>query len=57
VKIDGQIINVAYGDTGHYVSLSVPNGVTDTKLLEAVVKRLDIELATGKFDSMFGRSP
>jgi hypothetical protein len=55
VKIDGQIINVAYGDTGHYVSLSIPNGVTDTKLLDGIAKRLDAELATGKFDSMFGR--
>ena len=55
VKIGGEIINVAYGDTGHYVSLSVPDSVKDTKLLDAIAKRLDAELATGKFDSMFGR--
>ena len=55
VKIDGEIINVAYGETGHYVSLSVPDSVTDTKLLDAVAKRLDVELATGKYDSLFGR--
>jgi hypothetical protein len=35
--------------------LSIPNGVTDTKLLDGIAKRLDAELATGKFDSMFGR--
>ena len=55
VKIEGEIINVAYGETGHYVSLSVPDSVKDTKLLDAVAKRLDVELATGKYDSLFGR--
>jgi hypothetical protein len=55
VKINGEIINVAYGETGHYVSLSVPDSVKDTKLLDAVAKRLDVELATGKYDSLFGR--
>jgi hypothetical protein len=46
---------VAYGETGHYVSLSVPDSVKDTKLLDAVAKRLDVELATGQYDSLFGR--
>jgi hypothetical protein len=55
VKIDGQTINVAYGDSGHYVTVSVPTGTTDTKLLETVAKRIDAELATGKFDAFFGR--
>jgi hypothetical protein len=55
VKIDGQIINVAYGETGHYVSLSLPDSVKDTRLLDAIAKRLDAALATGKYDSMFGR--
>ena len=55
VKIDGEIINVAYGETGHYVSLSVPDSVKDTKLLDTIAKRLDVELATGKYDSLFGR--
>ena len=55
VKIDGEIVNVAYGDTGHYVSLSLPDSVKDTKLLDAIAKRLDVELATGRLDSMFGR--
>ena len=55
VKIDGEIINVAYGSTGHYVSLSLPDSVKDTKLLDTVAKRLDVELATGKYDSLFGR--
>ena len=55
VKIDGEIINVAYGETSHYVSLSLPDSVKDTKLLDAVAKRIDVELATGKYDSLFGR--
>ena len=55
VRIDGEIINVAYGDTGHYVSLSLPDSVKDTKLLDKIAKRLDVELATGRYDSMFGR--
>jgi len=55
VKIDGQTINVAYGESSHYVTVSVPTGTTDTKLLETVAKRIDAELATGKLDTLFGR--
>jgi hypothetical protein len=55
VKIDGQIINVAYGSTGNFVAVSVPYGVTDRRLLETIAKRLDVELATGKYDSLFGK--
>jgi hypothetical protein len=55
VKIDGQTINVAYGQSGNYVAVSVPNGVTDKRLLEAIAKRFDAELATGKYDSLFGK--
>ena len=53
--LGGEVVNVAYGDTGHYVSLSLPDSVKDTKLLDTIAKRLDAELATGKYDSMFGR--
>ena len=46
-----QVINVAYGDSGHYVSrIRFRDGVTDTKLLETIANRLDVELATGKYD-------
>jgi hypothetical protein len=55
VKIGAQIIQVAYNDTGDYVSISVPTGVTDTTLLDAIAKRVDAVLATGKYDSMFGK--
>jgi len=43
------------GRHGHYVSFSAPDSVKDTKLLEAVAKRLDVELATGTYDSLFGK--
>ena len=55
VKIDGQVINVAYGQTGNYVAVSVPHGVTDRTLLETIAKRFDAELATGKYDPLFGK--
>jgi hypothetical protein len=55
VKIDGQVINVAYGSTGNYVAVSVPHGVTDRTLLETIAKRFDAELATGKYDALFGK--
>ena len=55
VSIDGQTINVAFGGSGNYVSVSLPSGATDRKLLETVVRRLDEVMATGKYDSMFGK--
>ena len=55
VKIDGQVVNVAYGESAHYVAVSLPSGGTDTKLLETVVHHIDEVLATGKYDAMFGR--
>ena len=55
VKIDGQIINVAYGESGHYVAVSLPRDATDRKLLETVAHRLDEVMATGKYDSLFGK--
>jgi hypothetical protein len=55
VKIDGQVVNVAYGGTGNYVAVSLPRGATDRALLLTIAKRLDAELATGKYDSLFGK--
>jgi hypothetical protein len=55
VTVDGRTINVAYGSSGNYVSVSVPRGVTDRTLLETVARRLDEMLSTGKYDSMFGK--
>ena len=55
VKIDGQVVNVAYGESAHYVAVSLPRGATDTKLLDTVVHHVDAALATGKYDAMFGR--
>jgi hypothetical protein len=55
VKIGGDTINVAYGSSGHYVSVSLPRDGKDTKLLESIVHRFDAALATGKYDAMFGK--
>ena len=55
VKIGDQTIQVAYNDTGDYVSISVPTGVTDTRLLDTIAKRVDAVLATGKYDALFGK--
>jgi len=55
VKIGSETVNVAYNDTGHYVSISLPNGATDTALLDTVARRVDAVLATGKYDGMFGK--
>ena len=55
VKIDGHVVNVAYGGTGNYVAVSLPRDATDQTLLITITKRLDAELATGKYDSLFGK--
>ena len=55
VKIGGEVLNVAYGESGNYVAVSLPNGVTDRKLLETVVRRLDQLFATGRYDDLFGK--
>jgi hypothetical protein len=58
VKIGNDTVNVAYNDTGHYVSLSLPHGAatpTPPPLLEAIAKRFGAEVATGKYDLMFGK--
>ena len=55
VKIDGQILNVAYGATGDYVAVSLPDGVSDRALLDTVARHIDKALATGKYDSLFGK--
>ena len=55
VKIDGKTINVAYGGTGNYVAISLPDGVTDRALLDTIARHVDKALATGKYDSLFGK--
>ena len=55
VRIDGQIVNVAYGSSPSYVSVSLDRGATDRTLLETIARRFDGALATGKYDGMFGK--
>jgi len=55
VKVNGQNVNVAHGSSPPYVSVSLDRGVTDIALLRTIAQRLDAELATGKYDAMFGR--
>ena len=55
VKLGDKIVNVAYGETGDYVSVSLPDGVNDKELIETVARHIDRALATGKYDSLFGK--
>ena len=55
VKVAGQNVNVAYGSSGQYVSVTLDRGVTDITLLREVARRIDGALATGKYDAMFGK--
>jgi hypothetical protein len=55
VKIGNDTVNVAFSDSGPYIMLSLPNYVAPTPLLESIAKRFDAELATGKYDSLFGK--
>jgi hypothetical protein len=55
VKIDGRTVEVAYGSGPSYLSISMESGVTDLTLLEAIGRRIDAALATGKYDALFGR--
>ena len=55
VRIDGQIIHVAYGGAGSYVSVSLPDDVTNKSLIESVARHIDQAVATGKYDALFGK--
>jgi hypothetical protein len=56
MKVNGQSIRVGYA-TGYkkYVSVTLERGSTEKSVLEAIAKRFDAALATGKYDAMFGR--
>ena len=55
VTIDGHKVNVANGSSFDYVSISLDHGDTNLVLLETIAKRFDAALATGKYDSLFGK--
>ena len=55
VRIDGKTVNVAYGSSPSYVSVTLEHGATDRTLLETIARRFDAALATGKYDAMFGK--
>ena len=54
VKVHGQTVNVAYGSSPSYVSVSLDRGAADQTLLQTIARRFDAALATGKYDAMFG---
>ena len=39
IRIDGETVNIAYGGSGNYVSVSLPRDATDRKRLETIVRR------------------
>jgi hypothetical protein len=55
VRIDGHIIRVAYGGAGSYVSVSLPDGVTNKSLIESIARHIDQVVATRKYDALFGK--
>jgi hypothetical protein len=55
VTVDGHKVNVANGSDFKYVSISLDHGDTNLVLLETIATRFDAALATGKYDSLFGK--
>ena len=55
VTVDGHKVNVANGSSFNYVSIALDHGDTNLVLLETIAKRFDAALATGKYDSLFGK--
>jgi len=56
VRIDGRIVKVASSSSFNYVAVSMERGASDHRLLAAIAKGFDAELATGKHDGLFGKS-
>jgi hypothetical protein len=57
LRIENQVVKVAASSTFNYVSVSVEPGPNSSSLLAAIAKRFDADLATGKYDALFGTKP
>lgn len=55
MRIDGQIVNVAGGYSGRFVTVSTPRGAPGSGIVTTIAQRFDSALATGKYDSLFGK--
>ncbi len=55
VRIDGQTVNVAASSDFGYVAVSMERGSSDTTLVQRIAARFDSALATGQYDSIFGK--
>jgi hypothetical protein len=56
VTIAGHTVNVAFSSDFGYVAVSMPRGGTqDTALVTSIGQRFDAVLATGRYDSLFGK--
>jgi hypothetical protein len=55
LSVDGQKLTVECRPDDHYVDVQTEYQAKDTRILESVARRFDAELATGKYDALFGR--
>jgi hypothetical protein len=56
VTIAGHTVNVAFSSDGDYVAVSTAQGgADDSALVATIAQRFDAVLATGKYDTLFGK--
>jgi hypothetical protein len=53
LRIGGRTVNVACSPGSHYVLVSMELGVSDRSLVDAIARRFDAALASGKYDALF----
>jgi hypothetical protein len=57
LRIEGRVVKVAASSNFNYVLVSVEPGPNSSSLLAAMAERFDADLATGKYDALFGTKP
>ncbi len=56
VTIAGHTVNVAFSSDGDYVAVSTAQGgADDSALVATIAQGFDAVLATGKYDTLFGK--
>ena len=55
LRVGGQTLTVECHPDEHYVDAQTEYQAKDTRILDSVARRFDAELATGKYDALFGR--